>query len=104
MNNPIFQKAHSSLIRYGGTFSDFVAHRAEGSFIYDREGRRVLDFTPGQMSAILGHSHPEIVETVCKSIGNLGHLFSGMLSEPVVGLEEKGAIKLSLVFSLLTQL
>lgn len=88
MNNPILQQAHSTLIRYGGTFSDFVAHRAEGAFVYDREGRRVLDFTSGQMSAILGHSHPEIVETVCKSIGTLDHLFSGMLSEPVVELSE----------------
>ncbi|MBX2864119.1 MAG: aspartate aminotransferase family protein [Leptolyngbyaceae cyanobacterium MAG.088] len=88
MNNTILQQAHSTLIRYGGAFSDFVAHRAEGAFIYDRDGRRVLDFTSGQMSAILGHSHPEIVETVCKSIGSLDHLFSGMLSEPVVGLAE----------------
>ena len=88
MNNPLLQQAHSSLIRYGGTFANFIAHHAEGSFLYDREGRRVLDFTSGQMSAILGHSHPEIVETVCKSIGNLDHLFSGMLSEPVVELAE----------------
>lgn len=88
MNNPIFQRAHSSLIRYGGAFSNFVAHHAEGSFIYDREGRRVLDFTSGQMSAILGHSHPEIVATVRQSIGDLDHLFSGMLSEPVVSLAE----------------
>ena len=32
--------------------------RAEGAFLYDAAGRRVLDFTSGQMSAILGHSHP----------------------------------------------
>lgn len=88
MNNPILQQAHSSLIRYGGAFSNFIAHRAEGSFIYDREGRRVLDFTSGQMSAILGHSHPEIVATVCQSIGTLDHLFSSMLSQPVVALAE----------------
>ncbi|MEA5465977.1 aspartate aminotransferase family protein [Leptothoe sp. PORK10 BA2] len=88
MNNPIFQQAQSSLIRYGGEFSTFLAHRAEGCFIYDRAGRRVLDFTSGQMSAILGHGHPDIVETVCNSIGTLDHLFSGMLSEPVVGLAD----------------
>lgn len=88
MNPSILQRAHDSLIRYGGTFSNFVAHRAEGAFIYDRDGRRVLDFTSGQMSAILGHSHPEIVETVCQAVGTLDHLFSGMVSEPVVKLAE----------------
>ncbi|RZM74689.1 aspartate aminotransferase family protein [Leptolyngbya iicbica] len=86
--NPVLEKAETTLIRYGGAFSSFVAHRAEGSFIYDRSGRRMLDFTSGQMSAILGHSHPDIVETVSQSIGTLAHLFSGMLSEPVVDLAE----------------
>ena len=87
-NHPL-SRAANSLVRYGGSFSDFVADRAEGSFIYDAQGRRVLDFTSGQMSAILGHSHPDIVETVQHQIANLDHLFSGMLSEPVISLAEK---------------
>ena len=40
------------------------------------------------MSAILGHSHPEIVATVREAVGTLDHLFSSMLSEPVVDLAE----------------
>ena len=76
------------LLRYGGEFVDFVPVRAEGAFIYDAQGRRVLDFTSGQMSAILGHSHPEIVATVRDSIGRLDHLFSSMVSPPVVDLAE----------------
>ncbi len=82
-------RADAALIRYGGSFSRFVAARAEGSFVYDAAGRRVLDFTSGQMSAILGHAHPAIVETVRRQIGELDHLFSSMLSEPVIGLAEK---------------
>src|SRR5437660_4442926 len=77
------------LIRYGGTFTHEIIDRAEGSFVFTEDGRRILDFTSGQMSAILGHSHPEIVETVRKAIGELDHLFSGMLSRPVVSLAEK---------------
>ena len=38
------------------------------------------------MSAVLGHAHPDIVATVTESIGSLDHLYSGMLSEPVVEL------------------
>ena len=36
------------------------------------------------MSAVLGHSHPAIVEAVSNSVATLDHLFSGMLSRPVV--------------------
>lgn len=80
--------AQRHLIRYGGQFLPFVAERAKGSFVYDASGRAVLDFTSGQMSAVLGHAHPEIVEVVSTTIGTLDHLFSGMLSRPVIELGE----------------
>ncbi len=81
--------AQRHLIRYGGPFTPEIIERAEGSFVYTAEGRRILDFTSGQMSAILGHSHPSIVETVRRQIGELDHLFSGMLSRPVVELARR---------------
>lgn len=84
----ILQRAQRHLVRYGGSFAPFVAHRAEGSFVYDRSGRAVLDFTSGQMSAILGHCNPEIAEVVCSMINSLDHLFSGMLSKPVIDLAD----------------
>ncbi len=86
--NDIWRRVERHLVRYGGTFAPFVAHRANGSFVYDASGRQLLDFTSGQMSAILGHCHPEIVDVVCSMIHSLDHLFSGMLSEPVVDLAE----------------
>ena len=81
-------RARRHLLKYGGEFVDFVPVRAEGAFLYDEAGRRVLDFTSGQMSAVLGHSHPEIVATVRDGIGRLDHLYSSMLSRPVVDLAE----------------
>ena len=81
-------RARCHLLKYGGEFVNFVPVRAEGAFLYDDTGRRVLDFTSGQMSAVLGHSHPEIVATVRDGIGRLDHLFSSMLSRPVVDLAE----------------
>ncbi|WP_437361067.1 aspartate aminotransferase family protein [Inquilinus limosus] len=81
-------RARRHLLRYGGDFVPFVPVRAEGAFLTDAAGRRVLDFTSGQMSAILGHSHPEIVATVRDAVGRLDHLFSSMLSAPVVDLAE----------------
>src|ERR671938_1491642 len=74
---------------YGGAVSGLsAAERAAGSFVYDASGRAVLDFTSGQMSAVLGHAHPAIVEVVRDMVGRLDHLFSGMLSRPVIDLAE----------------
>jgi 2,2-dialkylglycine decarboxylase (pyruvate) len=86
LDQDFWSRARRHLMRYGGQFVDFVPERAEGAFLYDAQGRRVLDFTSGQMSAILGHCHPEIVETVRMMAGQLDHLFSSMLSKPVVDL------------------
>ncbi len=87
-NDSFWSRANRHLMRYGGDFVSFVPVRAEGAFLYDADGRRVLDFTSGQMSAILGHCHPEIVATVRDHVGRLDHLFSSMISAPVVDLAE----------------
>src|ERR1700732_3690945 len=87
-NVEFWTRARRHLLKFGGEFVDFVPVRAEGAFLYDATGRRVLDFTSGQMSAVLGHSHPEIVATVRDGIGQLDHLFSSMLSRPVVDVAE----------------
>lgn len=76
-------------MRYGGEFTHEIVERAAGSFVFTADGRKILDFTSGQMSAILGHSHPEIVATVQRQVATLDHLFSGMLSRPVVDLARR---------------
>ncbi|MFF1715443.1 aspartate aminotransferase family protein [Streptomyces sp. NPDC058268] len=77
------------LVRYGAEFTHEIIERAAGSFVFTSDGRKILDFTSGQMSAILGHSHPEIVATVQRQVASLDHLFSGMLSRPVVDLARR---------------
>ena len=72
------------VFRYGGGFADLRIVRARGSYIYDDDGREILDFTSGQMSGILGHGHPEIVAVVQDMAANLDHLHSSFLSDPVV--------------------
>ena len=53
LENEILNRAASTLIRYGGEFSSFVADHAHGSFIYDKDDRPLIDFTSCQMSSIL---------------------------------------------------
>ena len=64
--------ADKHVLRYGSPFVPEIIDRAEGSFIYTEAGRKILDFTSGQMSAILGHSHPDVVATVQEVCAGLG--------------------------------
>ena len=83
--------ADRHLVRYAGRggFSPGIVDRAAGASVFTEDGRELLDFTSGQMSAILGHSHPEIVACVREQVGRLDHLYSGMLSRPVVDLARR---------------
>ncbi len=84
------------LVRYSGRadFNPEIMGRAEGSSVFTEDGRELLDFTSGQMSAILGHSHPDIVGCVREQVGRLDHLYSGMLSRPVLDLARRLAATL----------
>ncbi|WP_329100706.1 aspartate aminotransferase family protein [Micromonospora sp. NBC_01699] len=86
-----WQDVDRHLVRYSGAgrFTPEIIERAAGSYVFTDTGRRILDFTSGQMSAILGHSHPEVVATIRRQAGTLDHLFSGMLSRPVVDLARR---------------
>jgi 2,2-dialkylglycine decarboxylase (pyruvate) len=87
----IWQLADRHLLRYmgvGGSFSSFVPARAQGSWLYDAAGRKVLDFTSGQMSSLLGHAHPDLVLALRDAADRLDHLFSMMISKPVVDLAQ----------------
>jgi 2,2-dialkylglycine decarboxylase (pyruvate) len=86
-DDPAFwASARKHLTRYAPAFEPIIVERAEGSYVHDADGRAILDFTSGQMSAVLGHTHPDVVATVDRQMKAVAHLFSGMLSRPVVEL------------------
>lgn len=85
---------HEHLVRYAGDFLDTVIERAHGSVLFTRDGREILDFTSGQMCATLGHSHPAITAAVERACRQSVHLFSGMLSPPVLSLARELAAML----------
>jgi 2,2-dialkylglycine decarboxylase (pyruvate) len=77
------------VVRYNPSWVPALVERASGSVLYTSDGREILDFTSGQMSSILGHSHPAITATLRSQAATLDHLFSGMLSRPVVDLSRR---------------
>src|SRR4051794_2781321 len=74
------------LIRYGGAFADALVVRASGSFVETATGRRVLDFTAGQICATIGHNHPRVAAEIRRALDDVIHLNSWMLAPPVLDL------------------
>jgi 2,2-dialkylglycine decarboxylase (pyruvate) len=92
MNEPPASNAEATfrehLIRYGGDAYPEIVEKASGCYVEDARGRRILDFTSGQMCATVGHNHPNIVAAIRKSCDTALHLFSGMIPRSVVQLAD----------------
>ncbi len=56
--------------------------RGDGSWVWDAEGNRYLDFFPGWGCGILGHCPPRVVEAVRDQVGQLIHVPNTWYTEP----------------------
>ncbi|KAJ7068045.1 acetylornithine aminotransferase [Mycena amicta] len=52
---------------------NFVLSHGHGSYVYDTEGRRYLDFSAGIAVNALGHADPGVVQTIAEQAGKLLH-------------------------------
>lgn len=69
---------------------NFVAERAEGSYIYTVDGRRLLDFTCGIGVTNTGHCHPKVVEAIREQAGNFIHAQANVvIHKPMLQLIEE---------------
>lgn len=89
MLQSFFEDANNYLCYTGVPYCPTIITAAQGTELFTSDGRKILDFTSGQMSSLLGHSHPEIVDVVSSQIRKLDHLLSNMITEPVVELAKK---------------
>ena len=56
-----------------GRIFNFVGERAEGSYIYTEDGRKLLDFTCGIGVTNTGHCHPKVVAAIREQAGQFIH-------------------------------
>ncbi|KAJ5611261.1 hypothetical protein N7510_007980 [Penicillium lagena] len=82
-------KTAKYLLNYGTKFNKDIICGSKGLYVYTASGHKILDWTSGQMSCLLGHGHPEIVKVIAHHAASLDHLFSGMVSPPVISLGER---------------
>jgi len=54
-------------------YTDILAERGEGSYIYAQDGRKYLDFTTGIGVTSTGHCHPKVVEAIQAQATKLIH-------------------------------
>ena len=85
----LWQDGQDSLLHYGTSFHPEIITAAQGISIETSSGHRMMDWTSGQMSCLVGHGNPEVVETITRHAQSLDHLFSGMLSPPVIRLGKR---------------
>jgi len=69
---------------------NFVANRAEGSYIYTDDGRKFLDFTSGIGVTNTGHCHPKVVEAIREQAGKFIHAQANIvIHKPMLQLIEE---------------
>lgn len=73
-----------------GRIFNFVAERAEGSYIYTTDGRKLLDFTCGIGVTNTGHCHPKVVAAIREQAGLFLHAQANIvIHQPMLRLIEE---------------
>ena len=62
--------------------------RGEGSYVWDVEGSRYLDFFGGVLTTMIGHAEPSVVAAVQEQAAKVMHTSTLYLSEPMIAFAE----------------
>ena len=64
--------------------------RAEGVYLYDREGNRYMDVISSWWVNLFGHNHPRINQAIKDQLDKMAHvMFAGVTHQPAIDLAEK---------------
>ena len=55
--------------------------KAKGVYIYDRSGKKYIDFSSQLMNVNIGHGHPAVTEAVVKQMNEVSYVHPGMITE-----------------------
>ncbi|RMZ50498.1 aminotransferase class III-fold pyridoxal phosphate-dependent enzyme [Flavobacteriaceae bacterium PRS1] len=64
-----------------GNLNPINASYAEGSYIYDREGKKYLDFSSQLMNVNIGHGNQRITDAVVKQMKEVSYVYPGMATD-----------------------
>ena len=63
----------------------------KGSYVWDLEGKRYLDFFGGILTTMIGHSVPEVIEAVQRQATKVMHTSTLYMNEEVISFAEEVA-------------
>src|SRR5574341_1457967 len=90
MENQLYEQNFSHMSPGWTRIFNFVAERAEGSYIYTTDGRKLLDFTCGIGVTNTGHCHPKVVEAIREQAGLFLHAQANIvIHQPMLRLIEE---------------
>jgi taurine--2-oxoglutarate transaminase len=64
-----------------GGLNPINASHAKGSYVYDRDGKKYLDFTSQLMNVNIGHGNQRITEAVTKQMQEVSYVYPGMATD-----------------------
>ncbi|MGH7948984.1 MAG: aspartate aminotransferase family protein, partial [Candidatus Binataceae bacterium] len=91
-NAEIVELTHRNLVDIYGCLPIAFA-RGEGSYLYDADGNRYLDFFCGLAVTSLGHGHPRVVRAISEQAQKLTHVSNVFHTEPSARLADRLAKK-----------
>ena len=90
MTSQLYEQNFPHMSPVWGRIFNFVAERAEGSYIYTEDGRKLLDFTCGIGVTNTGHCHPKVVEAIREQAGLFLHAQANIvIHKPMLQLIEE---------------
>ena len=66
--------------KQGGLNPINVSH-AKGSYFYDRDGKKYLDFSSQLMNVNIGHGNQRITEAVVRQMREMSYAYPGMATD-----------------------
>jgi len=64
-----------------GNLNPINASHAKGSYIYDRDGKKYLDFSSQLMNVNIGHGNQRITDAVAKQMQEVSYVYPGMATD-----------------------
>ena len=80
---------YTQMSEYRSQAQPLVIERAEGSRLYDLDGRSIIDGNASWWTALLGHGHPRLTAALQKQSQTMSHIsLAGITHEPAIRLSE----------------
>ncbi|MFK5889942.1 MAG: aminotransferase class III-fold pyridoxal phosphate-dependent enzyme [Flavobacteriaceae bacterium] len=83
MNNIIKNNLDYTLFSWAkqGGLNPINASHAKGSYVYDRDGKKYLDFSSQLMNVNIGHGNQRITKAVTKQMEQVSYVYPGMATD-----------------------